>query len=275
MKAVRVPRYGGAEVLEYVDVGQPRPKKGEVLLKVRAAGINYADVQMRLGMYPNGLKPPFLAGFEISGEIIAAGEGVDPIRIGQRVMGMAPSGGYAEYVATMDRATLSLPTHFSYAEGAAFPVTYQTAYHALVTCGRARPGQTVLIHAAAGGVGTAAVQIARLLGLRIIATASSDEKLDRVRAMGAERAINYAHQEFVPAVLEATGGKGCELILESVGGSVFRNSFKCLAVLGKIRTRLVRVGLVHHGAEVRQSRRPARQSGVIRRCDQIPGQVRS
>jgi NADPH2:quinone reductase len=234
MKAVRVPRYGGVEVLEYIDVDQPRPQAGEVLLRVRAAGINYADVLMRYGMYPGGLKPPFLAGFEIAGEVAEVGEGVAPDCIGRRVMGMAHSGGYAEYVTAMSLATMELPQHFSFEQGAAFPVTYQTAYHALVTCGRARQGQFVLIHAAAGGVGTAAVQISRLLGLRIIATASSDEKLEKVRAMGAEICVNYAREDFVPIVQEATGGRGCELILESVGGSVFRNSFKCLAVLGKM-----------------------------------------
>jgi NADPH:quinone reductase len=234
MKAVRVPRYGGVEVLEYIDMDQPRPQEGEVLLRVHAAGINYADVLMRFGMYPGGLKPPFIAGMEVAGEIVEAGKGVDPGLTGKRVMGMAPSGGYAEYVTALARATLALPAHFSYEQGAAFPVTYQTAYHALITCGRARAGQTVLIHAAAGGVGTAAVQISKLLGLCIIATASSDEKLEKVRAMGADICVNYAEKDFVPVVLEATHGRGCELILESVGGAVFRNSFKCLAVLGKM-----------------------------------------
>lgn len=234
MKAVRVPCFGGAEVLEYVDIDEPQPTDGEVLIQVEAAGINYADVLMRFGMYPGGPKPPFIAGFEVAGRIVRTGQGVDSSRAGQRVMAMAPSGGYAQFTKTQAMAALPLPDHFSAEEGAAFPVTYQTAYHALRTCGQVRSGQTVLIHAAGGGVGTAAVQIAKQLGVRVIATASSDEKLEGVRQMGADVLINYARQDFVAVVQDITSGRGCDVVLESVGGQVFRDSFNCLADMGKI-----------------------------------------
>lgn len=234
MKAVRVPYVGGAEVLEYIDLEEPRPGPGEVVIQVEAAGINYADVLMRFGMYPGGPKPPFIPGFEVAGKVVGAGPQVDPSLVGQRVMAMLPSGGYAQVAKSLAMAVMPLPNHFSAEEGAAFPVTYQTAYHALRTCGQVRPGQTVLIHAAAGGVGTAALQLGKHLGVRMIATAGSDEKLDLIRRLGAEVAINYRSQDFVPAVLEATSGRGCDVILESVGGQVFRRSFKCLAPMGRM-----------------------------------------
>lgn len=243
MKAIVVRQYGGPEVLRYEEVPDPEPGPGEVLLKVRVAGFNYADVMMRMGLYRGGPKPPYIPGFEVCGTVTRLGPGVSGLREGARVLAFPdPSergGGYAEVAAISAQRFFPAPQLLSDQEAGAFPIVFLTAYLALRTAGRAAPGESVLIHAAGGGVGTAAVQIAKQLGLRIFATASSDEKLERVKALGADVTINYQRDDFVEAVGRQTSGRGVELILEMVGGQVFDKSLQCLAPLG----RLVAVGL--------------------------------
>ncbi len=234
MKAIQVTHFGGAECLSCVEVDEPALHGDEVLIQVAAAGVNFADIAMRYGVYTGGPRVPFIPGLEVSGTIVKTARPEDAGRIGEKVMTMLPIGGYAEFVKAGVNDLLPLPGHFSMEEGAAFPVTFLTAYHALVTCGRMRQGESVLIHAAGGGVGTAALQVARILGVRIFATVGSDEKAERVRQLGADVVINYNQEEFVPIVRKATGGEGVQVIMESVGGNIFRRSFKCLAVMGKM-----------------------------------------
>jgi NADPH2:quinone reductase len=233
MKAVVFRQHGGPEVLEVVDQALPRPELGQVLLRVRAAGVNYADTMHRAGTYGGDYRFPYTAGFEVCGDITELGPGVSGLAVGQRVMGRA-KGAYAEYAVAPAGGLLPVPEGITDEEAAAFPVVFQTAYHCLVTCGRIQPGETVLIHAAGGGVGTAAVQLTRVLGGRVLATAGNDDKLQRVRALGADVTINYRQQAFGPIVRQETAGRGADIILESVGGEVFSESLECLAALGRL-----------------------------------------
>ncbi len=233
MKAVVFHQHGGPEVLQVVDQPLPRPEPGQVLLRVRAAGVNYADTMHRAGTYGGEYRFPYVAGFEVCGDIVELGPGVQGLTVGQRVMGRA-KGAYAESAVAAAGGLLPVPDGVTDAEAAAFPVVFQTAYHCLVTCGRMQPGETVLIHAAGGGVGTAAVQLARLLGGRILATAGTDDKLQRVRELGADVTINSRQQGFVAVVKQETEGRGADVILESVGGDVFNESLECLAALGRL-----------------------------------------
>ena len=225
MKAVRVKGFGDVDQLEIVELPDPEPKPGEVRLRVEACGLNYADVMQREGLYPNGPKPPFIPGVEAAG-VVEAG---DSLPVGSRVVTIAGSGCHADRVCVQAIACMPVPDSMSFVEAAAFPVQYLTAYHALTTVGRAEPGDTVLIHAAAGGVGTAAVQIAKLLGLRVIGTASSEEKRKRVLELGADEVLSY--DEFDQKL---TGKNAPAVILEAVGGDVFRRSVAILPTLGRL-----------------------------------------
>lgn len=225
MRAVRVKGFGDVDQLELVELPDPQLQPGQVRIRVEAAGFNYADVMQREGLYPGGPKPPFVPGLEAAGVV----EEGDSIPTGTRVMAMAASGCQAERVCVASAACISFPDSMSFIEAAAFPVQYLTAYHALTTCGKATAGESVLIHAAAGGVGTAAVQIAKLFGLHVIATASSEEKRRRVLELGADEAFDY--EEFDQKL---TGKNAPALILEAVGGEVFRKSLAILPSLGRL-----------------------------------------
>ena len=225
MRAVQVKGFGGVDQLELVELPDPQPQPGQLRIRVEASGLNYADVMQREGLYPGGPKPPFIPGLEAAG-VVEAG---DSLPAGSRVMAMSGSGCHAEQVCVSSSACIPFPDSMSFVEAAAFPVQYLTAYHALTTCGRATAGQTVLIHAAAGGVGTAAVQIAKLLGLHVIGTASSEEKRRRVLDLGADRAFSY--EEFDEKL---TGKNAPNLILEMVGGQIFERSLAILPSLGTL-----------------------------------------
>ena len=223
MKAVRVKGFGGVDQLEFVELPDPEPQPGQVRVRVEACGLNYADVMQREGLYPGGPKPPYIPGLEAAG-VVEAG---DSLPAGTRVMALAASGCHAELVCVFAAACVRCPESMSFAEAAAFPVQYLTAYHALTTLGRAEAGETVLIHAAAGGVGTAAVQIAKLLGLHVTGTASSEEKRQRILELGADEAFSY--DEFD----QKLNGKPA-LILEAVGGDIFKRSLAILPSLGRL-----------------------------------------
>jgi NADPH2:quinone reductase len=225
MKAVSVKGFGGVDQLEVVDMPLPDPQPHEVRIRVEAAGLNYADVMQRQGLYPGGPKPPYVPGLEAAG-VVEAGESLPA---GSRVIALSPGGCHAERLCVLAGACIPFPQKMSFVEAAAFPVQYLTAYHALTTVGRAQAGETVLIHAAAGGVGTAAVQIAKLLGLRVVGTASSDEKRQKVLDLGADEALSY--EEFDQKL---TGSAAPALILEAVGGDVFRRSIAVLPSLGRL-----------------------------------------
>ena len=237
MKAIQIPEFGNAAVLRMADLPEPRPGEGEVLIAVKAAGVNYADIMMREGRYSLRQSLPFVPGFEAAGVVLETGAGVADWKPGQRVMGTVlrdTCGCYAERAVMRAWLLMEMPDRISYEEGAAFPEVFVTAYLALHVFGRLTPGESVLIHAAGGGVGTAAVQLAHAMGARVFATASSDEKLSKVSSLGADVPINYATHDFPAEIRKATEGQGVNLVLESVGGEVFEKSLTCLSSLGRL-----------------------------------------
>ncbi len=242
MKAVEVRAFGGTECLHWVETPTPRPGKGEILLRVAACGLNHADLLMREGDYLGGPRPPFRPGMEAAGVVEETGSAVEDLEIGTRVAVVAAFGLQASHLVVPAAACVRLPDELPWEQAAALPVAHLTAYHALTTVARAEPGEVVLIHGAAGGVGTAAVGIARRLGLRVVATASTEDKRARVRGLGAELAVPY--EGFERAVRELTGGRGPDVVLEMIGGDVMRRSLRLLPPFG----RLVLIGMVSRHA---------------------------
>lgn len=232
MRAIRVPRFGGPAVLERVHVPVQEPGPGEIRVRVRAAGVNYADLMQREGLYPGGPTPPFIAGFEVAGEIDCLGAGVTQWKVGDRVMALC-SGGYAETVIQNARAVFPIPGGLSYREAAAIPCQFLTAYHALITLGGTAPRMTVLIQAAAGGLGTQLVQIAKIRGARVVGTCGSDEKCAFAEGLGCDHAINYRAHDFEAEARGIVEG-GFDLIVESVGGQVFDKSLRLLKPRGRM-----------------------------------------
>src|SRR3990172_674489 len=210
MKAVRIHEFGGPEVLKTEEVPEPTLGPGDVLIQMEASGVNYADVMMRVGMYPiEGL--PITPGFERGGGVVKAGDAFADFKPGDRVLAMLSAGGYAERAAVSAARVFSVPESLSAVQAAALPINYLTALHMLRDLGRLVPGESVLIHAAASGVGTTPVQLARLFGARIFATASADDKLTLARELGAHETVNYTTQDFTEIVKAKSGGRGVEL----------------------------------------------------------------
>lgn len=235
MKAVQLQKFGGPEVLEIVEIDRPVPTGREVLIEIKAIGVNYADTARREGQYVVKTPLPFIPGAEIAGVVTAVGEKVESVKPGMRVVTLIESGGYSEFALADERSLIPIPEHLDFQNAAALPLQGLSAYHVLKTMGHLEKGETVLVHAAAGGVGTLSVQLAKLFGAgKIIATASSPEKLELARKMGADVLINYTEPNWVEQVLEATGGKGVDVALEMVGGEVFNNTLKCLATFGRL-----------------------------------------
>lgn len=232
MKAVRIEQFGGVEVLQWTDTAEPTPRPGQVLLKVDAAGVNYADIMRRQGNYP-GPDLPATLGLEAAGTIAQLGEGVTGLAVGQKVMGMGPQG-QAEYVAINANYVFPYPESVDPVQAGGMPIVFLTAYHLLKTRGQLQAGDTVLIQAGASGVGTVAIQLAKAWGARVITTASSTEKLDLARSLGADETINYAAQDFEEEVRQLTDGNGVELLLECVGGPTLEKSLRCVAAYGKL-----------------------------------------
>ncbi|NWQ41981.1 NADPH:quinone oxidoreductase family protein [Bacillus sp. EB106-08-02-XG196] len=235
MKAIQLEKFGGPEVLEIVEIDRPVPTGREVLIEIKAIGVNYADTARREGQYVVKTPLPFIPGAEIAGVVTAVGEKVESVKPGMRVVTLIESGGYSEFALADERSLIPIPEQLDFQNAAALPLQGLSAYHVLKTMGRLEKGETVLVHAAAGGVGTLSVQLAKLFGAgKIIATASSPEKLELARKMGADVLINYSESNWVEQVLEATGGKGVDVALEMVGGEVFNNTLKCLATFGRL-----------------------------------------
>ncbi len=234
MKAVQMRAHGGPEVMQVVDLPLPEPGPGKVRVRIEACGLNYSDLMIRGGTYLDPVRLPYVLGREFCGTIEALGEGVSGYSVGQRVVGSAPGGALAEAIVVQPLTLIPCPEGMSATVGASFLVQGITAWHCLTDCGRLQSGETVLIHAAAGGVGALAVQIAQALGARVLGTTSSAAKCQVVSELGAT-AINYSQPDWVDRVRELTGGRGADLILESVGGEVFRRSFQeALAVFGRL-----------------------------------------
>jgi len=234
MKAIQVHRAGGPEVLELTDLPKPSPGPGQVLIKVEAVGLNFADILSVAGEYLVRTRYPMIPGMEFAGVVEAVGEGVEHYQPGELVAALGGSGAFAEYAVVSSRAVVPVPPRMSAAEAAAFPVSYFTAYFALQTQAQAKPGEWVLIQAAAGALGTASIQIAKALGLRVVALASSEEKLTLCRNLGAEVTLLSTQDNLVEAVKEATGGRGVDILMEVVGGAGFAQSLRMLAYRGRL-----------------------------------------
>jgi NADPH:quinone reductase len=235
MKVVQFTKYGDPEVLEMVEMERPVPTGRRVLIKVEAIGVNYADTARREGHYVVPTPLPFIPGAEVAGVVSEVGEDVTSVHIGQRVVALIESGGYAEYVNVDERGVIPIPDELDFQQAVALPVQGLSAYHILKTMGRLEEGETVLIHAAAGGVGTLAVQLAKIFRAgNIIATASTEEKRALAKQLGADAAIDYTKEGWKDEVLEYTNGKGVDVALEMAGGDIFHQTLDCLAPFGRL-----------------------------------------
>ncbi|MGI9589738.1 MAG: NADPH:quinone oxidoreductase family protein [Myxococcota bacterium] len=234
MRAVVVDRWMEPDELRVGEAADPELKPGTLEVEVRAAGCNFFDVLMCQGKYQ--VKPPFpfVPGGEVAGVVTRLGEGVEGFSVGDRVVSMPGVGGFAERAVVPAFGTFRLPDEVSFEEGAALPSIYPTSYAALVYRAGLQPGEDLLVHAAAGGVGIAAVQIGKALGARVIATAGGGEKLEVARQNGADDTIDYREEDFVERVMALTDGKGADVIYDSVGGDVFDKSLKCIAWNGRL-----------------------------------------
>jgi len=271
VKAVRIHEHGAREVLRYEDVPDPVPGEDEVLVRVRSCALNHFDVDLRENLSRWDFPLPWTLGLEFAGDVASLGPGVEGLAAGDRVWvlheipclqcehcragednrclaarmwSVQMEGGYAEYVAAPARAVFRLPESVGYDEAAAAQIVFTTAWHMLVTRGRVKAGETVLVSAAGSGVGHAAIQIAKLAGATVITTAGSDEKLEAARADGADHGINYRRERVTERALELNGGRGVDVVVEHVGGEQFG---ACLAALRK-GGRLVTCG--GHAGEV-------------------------
>jgi len=229
MKAIRVHELGAADKLTYEEIEKPTPKADEVLIKVAAAGINFADTMMRSGNYLTKPELPFTLGYEAAGTVEELGADVKNLQKGQRVLATVSSGGYAEYATAKGVLAMPIPDELGFGESTALLVQGLTALGLL---NETKAGQTILIHAAAGGVGTLLVQLAKHKGLTVIGTASSEAKLQMVAGLGADFAINYSEDNWTDEVLKATDGKGVDWLIEMVGGDIVAKNLKVLATHG-------------------------------------------
>ena len=233
MRAVAITRHGGPEVLAVEERPDPPVGPEEVRIAVRAAGINFADLMARSGIYPDAPKPPCVVGYEIAGEVEAAGGSVESPGVGDRVLAGTRFGGYAELVSVHASQTRPLPEELSFEQGAAFPVNYGTAFAGIAVMGGLGPGDRLLIHAAAGGVGIAATQIAKGIGAEIFGTASA-AKHDAIREQGVDHPIDYREADFEREVMRLTDGVGVDVVMDAVGPSSFRKSYRCLRQGGRL-----------------------------------------
>jgi putative PIG3 family NAD(P)H quinone oxidoreductase len=240
MRAIDFSEFGTASVLQLADLPEPAVRPHDLLVRVRAAGVNRADVLHREGYYGRSdFGDSSLMGLEIAGEVVAMGSDVRQWRLGDRVMGIVGGGAYAEFARIDYRMAMAIPGGMDYIQAAAIPEVFVTAHEALVHLGRLVAGETVLIHAAASGVGSAAVQLAKACGARVFATAKG-AKLDRVRELGADVGIDYTATDFADAIQEATGGDGVDVIIDFIGAPYFERNLASLDFGG----RLVQVGLL-------------------------------
>ncbi len=231
MRAVWIPRPGPPEVLEVRDGPDPVATDDQALVRVRASGVNFADVAARLGVYPDAPPPPCVVGYEIAGVVEQVGSRVQGIARGDRVVALTRFGGYADAVAVPALQLFPMPAAMSFDEGAAIPVNYLTAILMLRHFGNVREGDRVLVHAAAGGVGMAAIQLCRIAGAEVIGTASAS-KHARLKEMGVAHCIDYRTEDFEEGVKRATAGRGVDIALDATGA--FRKSYRCLAPLGRL-----------------------------------------
>ena len=233
LKAYQLTKHGPAPSLKIKDIPEPLPKAGEIRVKVKRIGINYAEILSRRGQYRWAPKLPYVLGMEAYGEIDAVGEGVDR-QIGEKVIAGGQFGSYAEKMVVKDYMALPSLDQFSPEENAAFIVNYMTAWVGLMKLARLQSSDSVLVNAAAGGVGTAAVQLAKAMGCKVFGTASQPEKLQLLKELGVDHPINYRELDFASVVRDAQSGGGVDVVLELVGGETFRKSRGLLNPFGKL-----------------------------------------
>jgi NADPH:quinone reductase len=235
MKAIRVHAFGGPEVLQLDEVPTPQPAAGQVLVRVEAAGVNPYDTYMRSGGYAINPALPYTPGGEAAGTVESIGPGVTAVKAGDRVYtSQMPTGGYAQYVLALESQVHRLPDRVSASQGAGVWVPYGTAYHALRHFADARGGEVVLVHGASGGVGIAATQIARAMGLVVLGTAGTPEGLDLARREGAHGVFNHRETGYQDAILRATGGRGVDVVLEMLANVNLGGDLKLLAPDGRV-----------------------------------------
>lgn len=232
MRQVWIPKIGGPEVLELREGPDPEAKAGELRIRVKAAGINFADLLARQGLYPDAPKLPAVVGYEVAGIVDQAGPGTK-LKPGDRAGAITRFGGYSDTVVVSEDYAFPLPTKLSFEEAAAIPVNYLTAWLMLIHQGNLQKGDKVLVHAAAGGVGQAALQICLWRGAEVFGTASSS-KHGRLKELGVAHCIDYHGEDFESEVKRITAGHGVDIVLDAVGGESYRKSYRCLATLGKL-----------------------------------------
>ncbi len=235
MKAIQVHQFGGPEVLALHEIATPKPGRGEVLVRVRAAGVNPYDTYMRNGTYPVKPPLPYTPGSDAAGAVESIGDGVTKVKAGDRVYTATTiTGAYAEYALALESQLYPLPEKITFAQGAGLWVPYGTAFTALHHHAHARAGETLLVHGASGGVGIAAVQMARALGLTVIGTAGTPRGLELVKKEGAHHAFDHTKAGYAEEILKATGGRGVDLVLEMLANVNLATDLKLLALLGRV-----------------------------------------
>ena len=234
MTAIAISSPGGPEVLTPQTRPLPQPGQGEILVKVAAAGVNRPDISQRIGRYPPPPGASDLPGLEIAGEVVALGEGATAWKLGDKICALVHGGGYAEYCKVHESHALPVPRGLSMVEAAALPETFFTVWVNTFEMAGLKAGEWLLVHGGSSGIGTTAIMLAKAFGAKVIATAGSDEKCDACRKLGADGAINYKTTDFVPAVMEITGGHGADVILDMVGGPYVERNHQCAAMDGRV-----------------------------------------
>lgn len=235
MTAIVIKAPGGPEMLVAAERPVPLPGPGEILIKVGAAGVNRPDIMQRRGQYPPPPGAPTeIPGLEVAGEVVALGAGAARFKVGDSVCALLPGAGYAEYAKVDERNALPVPRGFSIEEAAAIPETFFTIWPSIIERGRLAPGETILIHGGASGVGTSAIQLAKALGARVFVTAGNAEKCEACRKLGADVAINYKTEDFVEVVKRVTDGRGVNVILDMIGGDYVNRNYEAAAEEARI-----------------------------------------
>lgn len=233
MRAIAITEAGGPEVLKETTVSVPVPGKSEVLVRVRAAGVNRPDVLQRLGMYPVPADASPLPGLEIAGEVVAGGEGAGRWTVGDQIMALTHGGGYAEYCCVHESHCLPVPASLTMIEAAAIPETFFTVWYNVFMRATLQDGEAILIHGGSSGIGTTAIQLAKAQGAVVITTAGSEEKCDFCKGLGADHAINYKDSDWEALVGELTGGKGVDVVLDMVAGPYMQKNINVLGRDGR------------------------------------------
>jgi NADPH:quinone reductase len=281
MTAIVITIPGGPEVLVPQERPVPVPGEGEILVKVAAAGVNRPDIMQRLGLYPPPAGVTDILGLEIAGEVAACGTGVGRWKPGDRVAALVIGGGYAEYCVAHESHALPVPAGLSMAQAAAVPETFFTVWHNVFERGVLKAGETLLVHGGSSGIGTAAIQLAKALGARVIVTAGSAEKCEACRRLGADVAINYNSEDFVAITKKSTGGAGANVILDMVGGDYIERNYEAAAVEGRVVQiafqgsprsnvdfRRIMLKRLHHTGSTLRSRTVADKAAIARAVEQ-------